>query len=114
MLPGKVFPPHYMQGFCWLYNWLQSNIRVYTLQFAREIVDLYQELVSSPHGQPALPQPVPPAIESFESLPNEVGLGYAGLDSVFNYLRRNTSLRIPFEWKGHIPGPTIPLAESMG
>ena len=81
-------------------------LREYTLQFARELVDLYHELVHSARGQPALPEHVPPAIQSYNSLPETVGLGFAGLESVFNYLRRNRSLQIPHEWKEHIPPPT--------
>lgn len=86
-------------------------MRHYTLQFGRQLVDLYDFLVTTPHGQPVLPQSVPPAIESFKSLPTEVGLGYAELLSVFNYCRRNKSLQIPLEWRDHIPGPTFNLMD---
>jgi hypothetical protein len=89
----------------------EQPLREYTLQFARELVDLYHELVHSARGQPALPEHVPPAIQSYNLLPETVGLGFAGLESVFNYLRRNRSLQIPDEWKEHIPPPTSDVVQ---
>ena len=72
-------------------------------------MDLYEDLVATPCGQPALPSevPPPPAQFSYQALP-ESGwdLGYAKLEDVFNYLRRGTNLVIPPEWKDLIPKPT--------
>ena len=84
------------------------QLREYTIQFGRCLSDLYPDMVATACGAPALPSCAapPPAQQSFESLPSDgFDLGYAKLDDVFNYLRRNRKLVIPSEWQHIIPKP---------
>jgi hypothetical protein len=84
----------------------RTQVSEYTIQFGRQMVDMYHDMVTTTRGQPALPDPLPSALESYLALPEgEIGLGYASLVDVFRYLRRGKSLHIPAEWKDHIPSP---------
>ena len=78
------------------------------MKFGRCLVDLYDNLVLSACGQSPLPEsgPLPPAQQSFAALPEEgFDLGFAKLEEVFSYLRRNKGLVIPAEWSHLIPKP---------
>ena len=70
--------------------------------------DLYLAMVQSARGKGDLPDPCPPAIESFSRMTNDrsSGLEYAGLQEVFNYLRRGKYLDIPLNWRQFISKPT--------
>ena len=86
------------------------QLRVYTVPFGRTLSDLYDELVSSARGWPPLPDPLPPAQASFKALvDDDPGLRFAGMEFVFDYLRRGRHLKVPAEWKDLIPHPTMPL-----
>lgn len=56
----------------------RTKLRQYTVQFGRCVVDLWSDLTSTAHGQPALPRDVPSAQASFQQLPEcGIDLGYA-------------------------------------
>ena len=78
-------------------------LREYTLQFGRQIVDMYEDLVTSARGQPVIPLGIPTAIEMYESLPDQNDLENADLMAVFKYLRLSKFVQIPAEWKNIIP-----------
>ncbi|CAK8994219.1 unnamed protein product [Durusdinium trenchii] len=81
---------------------------IYPLQFGREMVDIFPHLIASARGQPRLPAVIPAAAASFQSLPSEdaYSLGFAKLQTTFDYLRRGRHLLIPKEWEGLIPKPS--------
>lgn len=83
------------------------ELREYTVQFGRCLVDLFDNLVATPCGMPSLPSSgVPPATVSFQALPESgFDLGYAQLGQVYNYVRRGKNLVIPAEWRDLIPNP---------
>ena len=70
------------------------------------MVDLYDRFVNSNRGQAAWPMEVPPAMDSFIAMPDNVpGLEMAWLNDVYQYLRRGKHLQIPVEWRHLIPKP---------
>lgn len=76
------------------------------MPFAQKLVDLYLDLVTSPRGQAPYPDPVPPALQSYQCLPEDCeGLRWAQLDAVYNYLRRGKDLEIPAHWRRFVPPP---------
>lgn len=81
-------------------------LRIYPIKFARCLVDLYPDLVSSARGQATLPEAIPPALDSFLKMPEtSAGLEFAALEEVFNYLRRGKHLSIPARWAQYISKP---------
>ena len=76
------------------------------MQFAREFCDLVEELKSNVLGKPQLPDPVPPALETFHNgfeWANPELYRQVNLASVYNYLRRSKQLRIPHDWQPFLP-----------
>lgn len=67
---------------------------------------MYLDLVTTAHGQPKLPEPLPPAQSSFEAMGAGFDLGFADLGKVYDYVRRGKHLLIPEEWKHLIPKPS--------
>ena len=80
--------------------------RVYPVAFAREILDSVEAMKASTHGQPALPNPLPTAFETFTTMKwstDDDIWGFVDFAQLFNYIRNNRSLRIPSEWKAVVP-----------
>ena len=68
---------------------LDRHLREYPVPFGRKFVDLYGELTSTAKGFSTPPEPLPPAMESFERTPFEdpgFGLEFAALEEVYTYL----------------------------
>ncbi|CAK9085402.1 unnamed protein product, partial [Durusdinium trenchii] len=85
---------------------LLKSSEIYPIKFARCLVDLYPDLVSSARGQATLPEAIPPALDSFLKMPEtSAGLEFAALEEVFNYLRRGKRLSIPARWAQYISKP---------
>ena len=86
-------------------------LREYPIQFGFKVMDLYSDLVSSASGRAAFPENakmIPPAIESFEGMPDEhISLQFANLIDVFNYLRQGKHLVIPEAWMHLVPKPWL-------
>ena len=82
------------------------NPREYPLAFARKLVSLNADLARSACGQPTLPDPLPDALETFQSMSwgQESELWqFAKLSEVFFYIRGSKRLRIPEKWAPFIP-----------
>ena len=80
--------------------------RVYPVAFAREILDSVEDMKATAHGQPALANPLPTALETFTTMewPTDDDIwGFVDFAQLFNYLRNNRSLRIPTEWRAVVP-----------
>ena len=78
------------------------------MSFGFRIVDIYDDLTRSACGVQEVPNPVPPALDSFVEMRrannmHDTGLQYANLDAVYTYLRRGMGLRLPDHWKEHFP-----------
>ena len=76
------------------------------MAFAREVLDLVENMKKSCRGQPQLPSRVPPALETFQTTEwnDDPDLwSFADLPQLFNYLRGAAALRIPPEWKAVVP-----------
>ena len=91
---------------------LCSQPREYTIPFGMKMVDLFREFTRTQKGWTILPDPVPPAMQSFEQMPLDdggFGLEMAGLETVYMYLRLGKHLKIPKEWKQFFPkaAPTV-------
>lgn len=85
---------------------LSTTLREYTVKFGRCVVDLHDQLTTTPHGQPPLPGVLPTAQASFEALPVDgLDLGYCKLGEVYEYVRRGKHLAIPADWSCIIPKP---------
>ncbi|CAK9063979.1 unnamed protein product [Durusdinium trenchii] len=84
-----------------------AGYKEYTPQFARQVVDLYEDLVRTPRGLPHLPIHVPAALDTFQAMSDHCDLEFVELEPVFNYLRRSKHLVIPLEWRDHIPKPRM-------
>ena len=68
------------------------------------MVDLYHDLTTSAQGFAVVPEPAPPAMESFKKMGDKHGaLQYARLEDVYTYLRGNRRLEIPEHWRPLIP-----------
>ena len=82
------------------------NLREYPLAFARKLVSMNADLTRSSCGQPVLPDPLPDAVETFQSMSwgQESELWqFAELSKVFLYIRGSKRLRIPEKWAPFIP-----------
>ncbi|CAE7211820.1 unnamed protein product [Symbiodinium necroappetens] len=83
-------------------TWLVEQPRTeYPLAFARKLVSLNADLARSACGQPTLPDPLPDALETFQSMSwgQESELWqFAKLSEVFFYIRGSKRLRIPEKW----------------
>lgn len=80
--------------------------RIYPDYFASTISVLIDDLKAAQRGTPEVPDPVPPALESFQDLNSGKGsdlFEFADLESAFRYVRKGHSLRIPEGWAHHVP-----------
>ena len=88
--------------------WVPVHLRQYPVRFGFKIVDLYSDLVTSALGKATLPTVIPPAMQSYEGMPDDIGaLDYAQMVDVFNYLRQGKGLIIPNHWKHLVPKPLL-------
>ena len=60
-------------------------------------------MVSEKSGMPSLPDPIPPALETFTSLDMDDVWTEADMPAVCRYLRGGTSLRIPDSFRDVLP-----------
>lgn len=71
------------------------------------MVELHDSLITEKKGLPKVPDPVPSAVETFQSLEygvdSEALWAEADIISVCRYLRGGKHLRIPEEFRPHIP-----------
>ena len=70
------------------------------------MANLIDDLKQHKFGIPNLPSPLPDPVESFKGTESMKGSGlfdHAGLESVYNYLRKGTNLHIPKDWEGLVP-----------
>lgn len=82
--------------------------REYPVKFGWKIVDLYPDLTCSARGPASFPDVVPPALDSYQGMPDEIGaLAFSSLIDVFNYLRQGKHLSIPDDWKSFVPKPLL-------
>ncbi len=76
------------------------------MAFAREVLNLVEDMKATACGRPELPNNVPPALETFTTLEwpesNEMWR-FADIPQLFNYLRGAKALRLPKEWKSVVP-----------
>ena len=77
------------------------------MQFAGAVADLVENMTSSCSGQPQATEQVPTALATFQmnwptNLEDELWQ-FAGIESLYAYLRKNKSLKIPPEWKAFVP-----------
>lgn len=77
------------------------------MKFAETYTDLIESMKSTCLGQPQLPAHLPTALDTFQmnwfsNLDDELWQ-FAGIESLFNYLRKHKKLRIPDEWKHVVP-----------
>ena len=83
-------------------------LREYTVRFGFAVTDMFEELTAAARGAVSLPEVLPSAMASFEAMPEEcVGLEFAKLSGVFDYLRRGKYLQIPRSWSHLIPKATM-------
>ncbi|CAL1130806.1 unnamed protein product [Cladocopium goreaui] len=75
----------------------------YPPAFGRKMSDLWNQLVSEKSGMPSLPDPIPPALETFTSLDMDDVWTEADMPAVCRYLRGGTSLRIPDSFRDVLP-----------
>ncbi|CAL1135641.1 unnamed protein product [Cladocopium goreaui] len=83
-----------------------KDTEIYPDYFASTISVLIDDLKAAQRGTPEVPDPVPPALESFQDLNSGKGsdlFEFADLESAFRYLRKGHSLRIPEGWAHHVP-----------
>ncbi|CAE7835097.1 unnamed protein product [Symbiodinium sp. KB8] len=78
------------------------NARIYPLQFAEAVADIFEDLKSTCKGCPSLPSQVPAGLELYASAttPEDVRLMYetANFGDVYDYLRGCKYLHIPEDW----------------
>ena len=79
------------------------ELRNYPPAFGRKMSDLWNQLVSEKSGMPSLPDPIPPALETFTSLDMDDVWTKADMPAVCRYLRGGTSLRIPDSFRDVLP-----------
>ena len=83
------------------------QLREYPLKFGFKMVELYDQLITTKKGVPALPPCVPPALDTFNSmtfgLDAESLWQEASMVDVCRYLRGGTNLNIPDEFRYHLP-----------
>ena len=80
--------------------------RIYPDPFGEAVANPIDDLKLHKFGIPNLPNPLPDPVESFKNTESMKGSGlfdYAGLESVYKYLRKGTNLHIPKEWEGLVP-----------
>ena len=77
--------------------------REYPVQFGLKIVELYLDMIKDNKGQPTLPDPVPSAEQTFESMSFEDMWPEADLVSVIRYLRGAKSLGMPDSFRPLVP-----------
>ena len=92
--------------YCRMIFHISSDFREYPLRFAQKLVSLDASLKQTCRGQPALPDLLPVAISSLNSM--EYGVDSelwqcARLSEVFVYIRGGKHLRVPESWAPHIP-----------
>lgn len=76
---------------------------IYPDPFGEAVANPIDDLKLHKFGIPNLPNPLPDPVESFKNTESMKGSGlfdYAGLESVYKYLRKGTNLHIPKEWEG--------------
>ena len=78
------------------------------MQFAGAVTDMVEKMKASCSGQPeAPPHQVPTALETFQmKWPTDLHddlWQFAGIESLYAYLRKHKSLKIPSEWKAFVP-----------
>ena len=75
------------------------------MAFGLAVVDLIEKIKASARGQPPLPTELPPAVKTFRSEgwhTSDVWM-FSDLAPVYRYLRGNSSLHIPGEWRRLVP-----------
>ena len=76
------------------------------MQFGLAIADIFEDLKATASGCPADPKQPISGIQAFlqaQASPDGELYKYAGLPSVFSYLRGCKALRIPDSWQPHVP-----------
>lgn len=77
--------------------------RNYPRAFGEKLVALWSSLTTEKQGMPALPEDLPPATVTFESMDYGDKWSEANLVSVCHYLRAGSLLNIPANWRGLMP-----------
>ena len=73
------------------------------MHFALRLVELYQDLVGDKQGQPSLPQDVPSAEATFESMAFEDMWPEANVIAACHYVRGGTRLGMPDSFRPLVP-----------
>ena len=76
------------------------------MAFGRHLANKFQDMLEGPRSKVELPENVPPALETFQSMTygSDPDLWFfSNLKDVFKYLRGGKTLEIPAEWKPLIP-----------
>ena len=82
-------------------------LREYPVKFGRFLSDMFDELITTGTGTPPLPDPLPSALETFQTFPpdNPADWQFSNLGNVFAYIRKCKRLKIPEEWRLFIDKP---------
>lgn len=78
-------------------------LRVYPARFGMRLVDLWAKMITDKHGMPELPDTVPTAAETFQSLDFSDMWEESNLKSVCHWLRGGKNLTIPLHFRNLLP-----------
>lgn len=78
-------------------------LRVYPARFGMRLVDLWAKMITDKHGMPELPDTVPTAAETFQTLDFSDMWEESNLKSVCHWLRGGKNLAIPPHFRDLLP-----------
>lgn len=80
-----------------------SGLRHYPSKFGLKMVELFDRLIGSSSGMPANPTWFPPACSTFSSMNWDDLWHEAHMTQVCHYLRAGKDLKVPEEFRNHLP-----------